>query len=276
MIGKEIRLQRLFNGNRDGENIVIFAVDHGMFQGIQPGLEKLPAVVDAGSNADAVIMGPGMIEHCAGAFYRREGPLLISRLAFTSAYCFPWDYIEGYTRDMFTPAYLQSLGADAIVSSLQLKTSSERIDADNAAIWSRIVMAKERLGLPLIGEFHPTVYENVEPDEWHELIKTGCRILCELGADMIKTFYTDERFAEVTAALPIPVFVLGSKKLPRERDALELAENAVRRGARGIAFGRNIFQSRDPRKTIDALKRVVRRKASAREAAESLGEVGGP
>ncbi len=275
MIGKEIRLQRLFNGNRDGENIVIFAVDHGMFQGVQAGLERLPSAIEQGMNADAVILGPGMIEHCAGAFYRREGPLLISRLAFTSAYCFPWDYSEGYTRDMFTPAYLQSLGADAIVSSLQLKTGGEKIDADNASVWGRVVMEKERLGLPLIGEFHPTVYENVQSDEWHLLIKTGCRILCELGADMIKTFYTDERFTEITASLPIPVFVLGSKKLPRELDALQLAENAVRCGARGIAFGRNIFQSRDPRKTIAALKRVVRKQCSAIEAAESLTQDSG-
>jgi DhnA family fructose-bisphosphate aldolase class Ia len=171
---------------------------------------------------------------------------------------------------MFTPGYLQSLGAEAIVTSLQLKTSSQRIDAENAEAWGQVVMEKERLGLPLIGEFHPAVYENVDKDQWHDLIKTGCRILCELGADMIKTFYTDERFSEITAAVPIPIFVLGSKKMPRETDVLLLAEQAVRDGARGVAIGRNIFQSSNPRRMIDALKLVVKKVKKAEEAAQVL------
>jgi DhnA family fructose-bisphosphate aldolase class Ia len=270
MIGKNIRLQRLFNGNLRRENIVICAVDHGMFQGVQPGLEDLGSRLKEAAAADAILLAPGMIERFPEMFYRRSGPALITRLGFTSAYCFQWDYHEGHSREMFTAGYLQSLGADVLVTSLQLKTSSQRIDAENAEAWGRVVMEKERLGLPLIGEFHPAVYENVDRDEWHELIKSGCRILCELGADMIKTFYTDQRFAEITAAVPIPIFVLGSKKMPRERDVLLLAEQAVRDGARGVAIGRNIFQSSSPRRMIDALKLVVKKGKTADEAAQVL------
>jgi fructose-bisphosphate aldolase/2-amino-3,7-dideoxy-D-threo-hept-6-ulosonate synthase len=270
MIGKAIRLQRLFNGNLRKENIVICAVDHGMFQGVQPGLKDLGARLKDAATADAILLGPGMIERFPEVFYRRGGPSMITRLGFTSAYCFQWDYHEGHSREMFDPAFLQALGADAIVTSLQLHTSSQRIDAENAEAWGRVVMAKERLGLPLVGEFHPAVYENVDKDEWHELIKSGCRILCELGADMIKTFYTDERFAEIAAAVPIPIFVLGSKKMPQERDMLLLAEQAVRGGARGVAIGRNIFQASSPRRMIEALKLVVKRGKTAEEAAGAL------
>ena len=270
MTGKTIRMQRLFNGNLKRENIVICAVDHGMFQGVQPGLERMADRLKDALQADAILMGPGMIQHYPQFFFKRNGPVLITRLAYTSAYCFPWNYSEGHTRDMFTPGYLQSLGADIIVTSLQLKTGSEQIDAENAEVWGKVVMEKERLGIPLIGEFHPTVYENVHEDEWHDLIKRGCRILCELGADMIKTFYTDERFSEITGSVPIPIFVLGSKKLPREIDVLDLAEHAVAGGARGVAIGRNIFQARSPRRMIEALRLVVKRGKSAAEAARSL------
>jgi fructose-bisphosphate aldolase/2-amino-3,7-dideoxy-D-threo-hept-6-ulosonate synthase len=270
MIGKTIRLQKLFNGNLLRENIVICAVDHGMFQGVQSGLEDLGLRLQDAATADAILMGPGMIERFPKVFFRRAAPTLITRLGFTSAYCFQWDYHEGHSREMFTPEYLQSLGADAIVTSLQLKSSSQRIDAENAEAWGRVVMGKERLGLPLIGEFHPAVYENVDKDEWHDLIKTGCRILCELGADMIKTFYTDERFSEITEAVPIPIFVLGSKKMPREIDVLRLAEHAVRDGARGVAIGRNIFQSSNPRRMIGALKMVVKKGKPAGEAVQVL------
>lgn len=171
---------------------------------------------------------------------------------------------------MFTPGYLQSLGADVIVTSLQLKTGTEAIDANNASLWGKVVEEKERLGLPLMGEFHPTVYENVDKDEWHDLIKRGCRILTELGADLIKTFYTDERFYEITQSVPVPIVILGSKKLPREIDALKLAEQAISNGARGLAFGRNIFQTRNPGNMIQALQAVVKEKQPAEAAAEKL------
>ena len=270
MIGKKIRMQKLFNGNLDSENIVISAVDHGMFQGVQPGLEDEGLALKKMANADALLLGPGMIDKYPESFYKKESPSLIVRLSFTSAYCFPWGYEEGYTEEMFTPSYLQSLGADIIVTSLQLKTSSQAIDANNARVWGKIVMEKERLGLPLIGEFHPTIHENVDKDEWHDLIKSGCRILCELGADMIKTFYTDERFHEITSSVPLPIFILGSKKLPQEIDALKLVENANKNGARGIAFGRNIFQSKEPNKMIDAFQAILKKGASAEEALELL------
>jgi DhnA family fructose-bisphosphate aldolase class Ia len=270
MIGKKIRMQRLFNGNLNKENIVIAAVDHGMFQGVQPGLEDEGKMLKSMSGSDAIILGPGMIDKYPDVFYKKESPNLITRLSFTSAYCFPWGYEEGHTEEMFTPSYLQSLGADVIVTSLQLKTSSQAIDANNAKVWGKIVMEKERLGLPLIGEFHPTVYENVDKDEWHDLIKRGCRILCELGADMIKTFYTDERFDEITSSTPLPIFILGSKKLPQENYALRLVEEAIKNGARGIAFGRNIFQAKDPKKMIRAFQAIMKKGATANEALEIL------
>ena len=270
MIGKSIRMNRLFDGNIKRGNVVVAAVDHGMFQGVQPGLENQGAMMEAASGADAILLGPGMIEHYPRVFCRRNSPVLMSRMAYTSSYCFPWGYDQGHTGEMFDPAYLQTLGAEIVVTSLQLRTGSESVDTRNAEVWGKIVMAKERLGLPLVGEFHPTVYENVPKDEWHDLIRRGCRILCELGADMIKTFYTDERFEEITGALPVPVLVLGSKKLPDEIDALRLAEEAVKRGARGVVFGRNIFQAKDPAAMIEALGKVVKHGDSAEDAAAVL------
>ena len=265
MTGKKIRLARLFNGNLEKENIIISAVDHGMFQGVQPGLEDMEPILGIARDADAILLGPGMIGHYEKHFYRAK-PTLMTRLSFTTSYCFPWDYHDGDTGEMFTPSYLQSLGADVIVSSFQLKTKSQGIDARNAEVWGNIVVEKERLGLPLMGEFHPPVYEGVDKDEWHDLIKSGCRILAELGADMIKTFYTDERFDEITSSVPVPIVILGSKKLPRERDVLDLAERAVKNGARGVAIGRNIFQAKDPSAMLEALKGVVKSGKSTAEA----------
>ena len=84
------------------------------------------------------------------------------------------------------------------------------------------------------------------------------RIMAELGADMVKTFYTGESFATVTAGTPIPILALGAKKTKFEKDALRLAASAVRDGARGVVFGRNVVQAREPERFLDALKEVVK------------------
>ena len=60
------------------------------------------------------------------------------------------------------------------------------------------------------------------------------------------------------AATPVPVLALGAKKLANESDALRLAAVAVEAGARGIVFGRNVIQSKDPERLLDALKEVVK------------------
>ena len=94
-----------------------------------------------------------------------------------------------------------------------------------------------------------------------------CRIICELGADAIKTFYTGERFAEVIEGAPVPVFALGAEKTPRPIDALELAHKAVKAGARGVVFGRNVIQADDPAAFLRGLKAVVQGNALPAEAA---------
>src|SRR6266516_409718 len=71
------------------------------------------------------------------------------------------------------------------------------------------------------------------------------RICAELGAQLVKTYYCAEDFDKVTAGCPVPVVMAGGKKL-RERDALQMAYDAIQGGAAGVDMGRNIFQSDAP------------------------------
>lgn len=102
------------------------------------------------------------------------------------------------------------------------------------------------------------------PDELHEKVFNSCRILSEIGADLIKTFYT-RNFSRVTASCHVPVFGLGSEKTSQEK-ALDLAAREIRDGARGVVFGRNAFQVKDPFSFQSALLDVVKRGMSAADA----------
>jgi DhnA family fructose-bisphosphate aldolase class Ia len=127
-----------------------------------------------------------------------------------------------------------------------------------------------RLGMPVIGEYFPAYSDTLSPEDMHHQIKIGCRILAELGADMIKTFYT-HAFKEVVAGCPVPVFALGAARLPTPLDALRLAHNEVSDGAQGVVFGRNALQVEAPLTFQAALIEVVKHGATPEQAFANAG-----
>jgi DhnA family fructose-bisphosphate aldolase class Ia len=269
--GEDIRLGRLFDG---GRNAVVVAVDHGLYNGPVPGLNNLAATLGRLDAADAILVSPGMASHVGHVFAHRGAPAMIVRLNWGTQYATQWQYHESRSVPVLSASEAVALGADIVLVGMSIKTGSEAVDAENIEVVARAVSEKRIAGVPLVGEVYPAGHEDLSPDERHEQIAVGCRVVAELGVDLVKTFHTGERFAEIVAATPVPVLALGSRKLPRERDALELAAEAVASGARGVVFGRNVIQARDPQKFLAALLSVVKDGVSADAAAahHGLGE----
>jgi len=266
--GREIRLGKLFG--EEGKAVVV-ACDHGMFDGPHAGMEDIQGMLDRiGDGPDAVLLGPGMLPHAGRYFARAGAPMAIVRLNFNSVFCFKWGYRESVITNLYQPADAVANGAGAVLVCLTVKTGSEATDARNAEIFADLCIKAHRLGLPVVGEYFPHSHLSKEPDEFHEEILVGCRMLSEFGADCIKTFYTN-KFKEITSTCPVPILGLGAEKLPSDLDALRLAESEARDGAGGVVFGRNAIQATDPRAFIEALKDVVKRGSSAEDAARSHG-----
>lgn len=267
MTGKDVRLRRLFSR----ENAVIIAADHGEFDGPIPGMVDLPRVLERGINpeVDAVLLSPGMVGHCAKLFARRGGPMAAMRINWSSVYAFHWGYQSAATVPAMRPAQAASAGADLVLISLTLRTGSEDRDARNVEVFCDLRSEAHGLGMPVIGELFPVRCTDLTPEEMHDQVHTGARILAELGADLIKTFHT-HRFAEVVQGCPVPILALGSEKAPTQLEALQLAERQIRDGARGVVFGRNALQVPDPSRFQAALCAVVREGMGAEQAARSL------
>lgn len=253
--GEAVRLARLFGAS---ENIVIVAVDHGLYFGPLPGMINLPGVIDSLAGADGILMSPGMPAHCASVFCSRQSPRLIVRLNWAPNYAAQWHYKHSHSVMMTSVAAAVQEGADLVIGSLTLKNPQESEDAQNVEVFAQCVAEKKALGIPMIGEVYPTGGDDTQPEDLQDHIYIGCRMAAELGADLVKTFYTGPQFSEIVKATPVPVLALGAKKTPREIDALNLAANAVNAGARGIVFGRNVLQAKSPEKLLDALKEVVK------------------
>ena len=268
MDGKQFRLERFL---KRSEKVVVAAVDHGAFHGPIAGLENIREACSQLIEADGVLMTQGAIRHVADLLTHPGAPVLLTRLAWNSAYCYQWDYCQARHGRLSTVADAVAKGADIVLASLAIHTGSEKVDARNAELFSALVQEANGLGVPIIGEYFPASVGEMSPEELHDEIRIGCRVIAELGADVIKTFYTGERFGEVVASTPVPILVLGAEKTPTERDALLLAERATRGGARGIVFGRNIVQSRSPAGFIRAVRSVMTGEADVDEALKTHG-----
>ena len=130
---------------------------------------------------------------------------------------------------------------------------------------TRLVDAGLRTGVPVMGI--TAVGKAMVRDA--KYFRLACRIIAELGAQYVKTYYVEDGFETITASCPVPIVMAGGKKLP-ELDALTMAYNAVQQGASGVDMGRNIFQSDAPKAMIEA---VARGRAQEHEAEGSLRPV---
>lgn len=260
--GRGLRLQRLMGDGR----AVIIAIDHGLFDGPIAGMEDLPATAAKINPAvDAVLLAPGMLRHCSGLFARPKRPLAIVRLNWNTVYCFHLGYTKARSVFSFDPIEALREGMDIALVSLTLRTGDEERDAANVEVFSKLTNACHAVGIPVVGEYFPTNHSNLSPEQLHEDVLLGSRVVAELGADAIKTFHTCD-FRAVTATCPVPVFGLGAEKLPTQTAALSLARREVDEGAGGVVFGRNAIQVPNPSAFQAALCDVVKRGKSAADA----------
>jgi 3-hydroxy-5-phosphonooxypentane-2,4-dione thiolase len=261
-------LSRLFS---TGPAIVI-AFDHGMFDGPIPGVDRvaeLPPRIFPG--VDGLLMSPGMLRDIGPQLCgQRNSPIPITRINWSTIYCFAWNYHSGDTVKAFSPQEALQAGAQMVLISLSLQTSSQRQDAKNVEVFRELCGQAHALGLPVIGEYFPVHEEDLSEEQMYQEIKIGCRILYELGADVIKTFYT-KKFEDVVSGCPTPILALGGKRLASDLEALQYAKQLTASGAAGIVFGRNVIQSPQPIELQKALLAVLKEGHSPEEAAQAYG-----
>ncbi|MCC7196462.1 MAG: hypothetical protein IT356_12985, partial [Gemmatimonadaceae bacterium] len=117
---------------------------------------------------------------------------------------------------------------------------------------SYLINEGNRYGIPTLGV--TAVGKEMVRDSRY--LGLACRVIAELGAHFVKTYYCEPGFDEVVAGCPVPIVIAGGKKLP-ELDALKMAYNAVNQGALGVDMGRNIFGADDPCAMAQAVGAVV-------------------
>ena len=112
--------------------------------------------------------------------------------------------------------------------------------------------------IPLIAMMYPrgeTIKNQYDP----EIVARTARIGAEAGADIVKSVYTGEvnSFRKVVKSCPVPIVIAGGPKAKTDKDIVEMCFGAMEAGAKGVTFGRNIFQHRNPPAIIHALSNII-------------------
>ena len=253
MTGTEIRLSQLFNAESGRSFITAF--DHGQSLPMpassgQP-MQLLEKIIQGGP--EGVLVNPGILRQGAHLFARRGAPVPVLRA--------DWCYLDEKDKNelgeryrvLTSPSEALALGAGAICMYLIYRPTDGGLFADNVKAIATAAQEARRVGIPLIVEGTLWGLRNEDRKD-PESLATVNRIAAEMGADAIKTEYTDEvtmpRIIETVG--DIPVLTLGGAK-GDESAVRAAASGAIKSGAKGLIFGRNVWNTDDPIATTKAL-----------------------
>ena len=224
-------------------NTVMFAFDHGYFMGSTAGLERLDLVVPRLMPAIDVLMGTrGAIRTCIPPDCRKAVALRISSGSSMLNDDLSHEIVAVDIEDSIR------MNADCLAVQTFIGADGQLSSIDNL---SRTINAGMRYSIPVLG----VVAVGKDMERTDRFFKLATRIVAEMGANIIKTYYCD-KFEEIVAACPVPIVVAGGKKLP-EDEALTLAYRSIQGGARGLDMGRNIFQSEHSLEMAYAIRKIV-------------------
>ena len=231
---------------------VMLAIDHGYFGNIPGQLKCFDDLNPLFEYADALMLTRGMLRNCVSPDV--DIPIVLRVSAGASM-------LKELSNEEINVALDDALrlNVSALTCSIFVGGEYEKQTLLNL---SKLVNWGQQYGIPTLAV--TAVGREMVRDARY--LGMASRMAAEMGATFVKTYYC-ENFEDVTGICPAPIVIAGGKKIP-EKDALQMAKNAVDKGAKGVDMGRNIFQSDKPIGMIKAVRKIVHENASVEEAYE--------
>jgi len=277
--GLKNRLSRVFNP-KDGRTVML-AFDHGYFQGPTTGLERVDqTILPLTPYADCLMLTRGIQRSVIPASTTKAIALRASGGTSMISPMEEWEgEIDGkkakFARPGFEPLSNESTALN-IEEAIRLNASILAVQVFIGSAYERqslknltdLVDAASRYGIAVMGVTAVGRAMARTP----QYFRLATRIMAELGANVVKCYYTEKEFETVTSCCPVPIVIAGGKKLP-ELDALKMCASAIKQGASGVDMGRNIFQSDAPVSMMQAVQGVVHGGLNANKAFEMYNDL---
>jgi DhnA family fructose-bisphosphate aldolase class Ia len=235
---------------------LVIAMDHARAMGAVEGLEDPGAVIDLAveAGADAIMTSYGVIKTYKDRLIGRI-PTLLRADGGPSLYREDWLRNTEW-RLLHDVDDAHALGVDGLCTMVFIGAA---VELDTLEITAAMARETYGTGLALMVEALPCPAERIPDPNDAEAMASACRIAFEHGADVLKTYATGsaESFKMVTGNCPGPVLIAGGPKMDSQKAMLQVVRDTLDAGGRGVVFGRNIWQSPDPAKTIKALRHLI-------------------
>ena len=239
--GLKNRLARIFNP--DSGKTVMLAIDHGYFQGPTTGLERIDLnILPLVPYADTLMLTRGIQRSLIPPSMTKSISLRVSSGP---------SILKELSNEEIAVDIEEAIRLNACALAVQVFIGGE-YEKESIINLSKCVNLGNRYSIPVLAV--TAVGKEMVRDA--KYFRLATRICAELGAHIVKTYYVEEDFDTVTSCCPVPIVIAGGKKQP-ELQALEMAYNAIQKGASGVDMGRNIFQSVNPIAMIQAVRAVV-------------------
>jgi len=249
--GMKNRLSKIIQP-KDGHTVML-AVDHGYFMGPTTGLERLDEMVKPLiPYADVLMPTRGALRNYIPP--DTDIPICLRVSGGTSILNETNLLHEGIIVDIEDAI---RLNVAAVAFSILVGRPYER---DTLLGFTKTIDDANRYSIPVLAV--TAVGKGLGKDARY--LSLASRMAAELGASIVKTYYCKD-FEKVVDTCPVPIVIAGGKKVP-EKDAIQMAYDAIQAGAIGVDMGRNIFQSSDPVSMMKAVNSVVHKKYTPKEA----------
>ena len=247
--GKRIRLRRIYKEQK--RNMLIVPLDHGVTMWPIKGMGNMGEIINvlARHDVDAIILHKGMIYQFREELINSHIPLIMQLSAGTQ-----YNNIKGGKVSVGSVKEAIAFGCDAVAIQVPLNTDNEKIALSEMGM---IAEQCYKYGMPLLAMMYINDRNGIS-EEQDEVNEHVVRIATEIGADIVKIKYTtsESAYKSIFQHSPIPVIMAGGNKIP-EADYLKNAKNVIELGAKGIAVGRNIFQSEHMDYMLNELDKII-------------------
>ena len=258
--GMKNRLAQLIQP--DGR-VLFLPIDHGYFQGPTRKLEEPGKTIEPIlPYADAIMLTRGILRSCVDP--NNTKPIILRVSGGTSM-----ARQEELDQEGITTSVREAIRLNASAVSMSIFVGSEH-EHQTLLNLSNLVNECEEYGIPVMAV--TAVGKELEKREARYLA-LACRIAAELGARVVKTYYCREGFEKVVRGCPVPVVMAGGPKVETELEVFEFIYDGIQKGSIGVNLGRNIWQSDYPVAMIRAIRSIIHKNASPKEANELFNDV---
>lgn len=271
-ISTKARMNRMFTNG----GCLDVAIDHGVCNepSFMVGLENMPAVmntlIDAGPDAIQCAYGQADLLQSRP---EKDKPALVMRIDMGNPYNdqrhrVMWSMLQNAEEPIIGAL---EMDAAAVVVNLFMLPDEPELFRQCVENISKVRAACEKYGMPLMIEplvmLPNDVRGGYQVDGDAEKIVTLTRLASEMGADIIKADPTENPndFHRVVEAARVPVLVRGGGKEDLKSVLLKSAA-LMAQGAKGMVYGRNIYQHDNPKAVVAALMAMIHAGASGEEA----------